>query len=245
MSMVSHGQAHLAKNLLGDLKRLAADVDILITSNIPEREAITSTGPNLRILENSSVKGFGANHNAALKNADHAFFCVSNPDIRLHENPFIALRAAMNDPTVGLVAPIVTDPSGVPEDSARQFPTLTGLLKKAAGVSDGRLIVEGNAPVEVDWTAGMFMFVRAQAFKEIGGFDEDFFLYYEDVDICVRLWKAGWKVAVVPTISVVHEAQRSSHRDLRFARRHFASLARYMVKHIGRLPNVGSPASRG
>ncbi|SCB42630.1 hypothetical protein GA0061098_1009152 [Bradyrhizobium shewense] len=237
LSIVSHGQSHLANNLLGDLERLASDVDILLTSNIKERAPIL-TLPNLRVIENTEIKGFGANHNAAFELSEHAFFCISNPDIRLLNDPFAALRETMNDPSVGLIAPLVTDRFGAPEDSAREFPTPFGLLKKAVGAGDGRLIVTGNSPVTVDWTAGMFMFFRAEAFRQVGGFDENFFLYYEDVDICVRLWQAGWKIAVNPTISVIHEAQRSSHRNIRYARRHLTSVLRYLLKHTGRLPKT-------
>lgn len=244
VSIVSHDQAHLANNLLNDLQRLAADVDVLVTSNVPEREPINRSLPNLQVAENARVRGFGANHNAAFEMTKHAFFCVTNPDIRLQEDPFVALRETMNDPSVGLVAPLVTDPFGRSEDSAREFPTPFGLLKKLAGLSDGRLAVTGDAPVAVDWAAGMFMFFRAEAFRQIGGFDQDFFLYYEDVDICARLWHAGWRVVVNPTISIIHEAQRSSHKDVRYARLHSASFCRYWLKHIGRLPEASSEAKR-
>lgn len=238
ISIVSHGQSRLANNLLSDLRRLTSDVDVLLTSNIAERGPIL-TIPNLRVVENAEVKGFGANHNAAFELSEHSYFCVSNPDIRLQEDPFAALRDTMNDPSVGLVAPLITDHFGTPEDSAREFPTPFALLKKAVGLGDGRLIVTGDSSATtVDWTAGMFMFFRAEAFKQIGGFDENFFLYYEDVDVCARLWQAGWKVAVNPTVSVIHEAQRSSHRDLRYARRHLASVLRYFLKHTGRLPKT-------
>jgi N-acetylglucosaminyl-diphospho-decaprenol L-rhamnosyltransferase len=239
ISIVSHGQARLANSLLGDLARHADDTTILVTSNISEPEPVRSDIPNVAVMLNTTVKGFGANHNAAFAHCDSPFFCVSNPDIRIPSGPFGRLEAAMAaDPAIGLIAPVVTNPAGQPEDSARTFPTLITLGKKALGLGDGRISVTGDNPVAVDWVGGMFMVFRADAFTQIGGFDENFFLYYEDVDICARLWKKGWKVMVHPGAAVVHDAQRSSHYNLRYARFHGASLTRYLIKHTGRLPSI-------
>jgi GT2 family glycosyltransferase len=82
------------------------------------------------------------------------------------------------------------------------------------------------------------MLFRSEAFADVGGFDERFFLYYEDVDICARLWNAGWKVVLQPSVSVVHDARRSSHRDLRYASLHARSMMLYFSKHLGRLPDI-------
>jgi hypothetical protein len=82
----------------------------------------------------------------------------------------------------------------------------------------------------------MFMLFRAEAFQDIGGFNEEFFLYYEDVDICARLWKAGWKVVLHPGVSVIHDAQRASRHNPRHMAWHLSSMARYFWKHSGRLP---------
>jgi N-acetylglucosaminyl-diphospho-decaprenol L-rhamnosyltransferase len=86
--------------------------------------------------------------------------------------------------------------------------------------------------------AGMFLLFRAEAFRDVGGFDAKFHLYYEDVDICARLWKSGWKVMCDPGVTVVHEAQRASRHNFRYMRWHAASMARYFGKHLGRLPLV-------
>lgn len=80
------------------------------------------------------------------------------------------------------------------------------------------------------------MLFRAEAFRDVGGFDGAFFLYYEDVDICARLWQAGWKVIYHPGISIIHDARRSSRRDPHYMRWHAASMLRYLWKHYGRLP---------
>lgn len=242
LSVVSHAQAPLAHLLLSDLAGHATQPDrLLLTSNVPEPVPWRLQPETADILTNAHPLGFGGNHNQAFQRCSEDFFCVVNPDIRLPHDPFPALLAAMADPGVGLIAPLVVSPEGTAEDSARRFPTLASLLRKAAGGPDGRYHIHPSPaaqPVPVDWAAGMFLLFRASAFRDVGGFDDKFHLYYEDVDICARLWKAGWKVAVSPQIAVVHAAQRTSRRHPLYMSWHARSMARYFSKHWGRLPDT-------
>lgn len=237
VSIVSHGQGTIASLLLDDLGRNHAGVDVILTKNIPEEPPAPVSRYPLSEIENPVPKGFAANHNQAFKRCHSDFFCVANPDIRLSANPFDHLMTVMNDARVGLVAPLIINPEGTVEDSARYFPTPLGLFEKAMGKGDGRFPIDPNRPSAVDWTAGMFMFFRSEAFADVGGFDEGFFLYYEDVDICARLWKAGWKVIVQPTVSVIHDARRASHSNPKYMRWHVSSMMRYFAKHLGRTPH--------
>jgi hypothetical protein len=82
----------------------------------------------------------------------------------------------------------------------------------------------------------MFMLFQSKTFREIGGFDERYFLYYEDADICTRLWRQGRPVMIVPEAEVIHDAQRRSHRNLRYLKWHLGSMARYLWRYAGRLP---------
>ncbi|RXT28468.1 glycosyl transferase [Rhizobium leguminosarum] len=238
VSIVSHGQGKIANLLLDDLDSRCSGLNVVLTKNIPEELPIQDRQYPLLQIENPSPKGFAANHNQAFRHCDSGLFCVANPDIRLQADPFGHLKAAMGDPRVGLVAPLIVNPGGTIEDSARYFPTLFSLLRKALGKGDGRFPIDPNRPSAVDWTAGMFMLFRSEAFADVGGFDEGFFLYYEDVDICARLWKAGWKVILLPTVSVVHDARRASHTNPKYMRWHVSSMIRYFTKHLGRTPDI-------
>lgn len=239
LSVVSHQQGGLVNTLLGDVERYASNLDVLVTCNIPEQATIHSERlHNYRQIDNANAQGFAANHNAAFQHCDSPYFCVANPDIRLINDPFPELIACMDDPEVGLVAPRVIDPAGNWEDSARYFPTPANLTAKLLHLDEGRYPVVGEAPKAVDWVAGMFMLFRADAFRDVGGFDDGFFLYYEDVDVCARLWKAGWKVMLHPGASVIHAAQRASRKNPRYMAWHLSSMARYFAKHLGRLPRI-------
>lgn len=239
LSMVSHGQAQLANHFLQDLAATPEVNELVVTENIPDAPLLPPAGLTVRARHNPSPMGFAGNHNQAFEGCAQPFYCVANPDIRLLANPFPGLLAAMQDPTVGLVAPLVLGPAGQPEDNARRFPTPWNLALKFAGVDDGRYhLAPRSAARPVEWVAGMFLLFRTEAFRDVGGFDAKFHLYYEDVDICARLWKSGWKVICDPGVTVVHEAQRASRHDFRYMRWHAASMARYFGKHLGRLPPV-------
>jgi N-acetylglucosaminyl-diphospho-decaprenol L-rhamnosyltransferase len=247
ISIVSHGQAHLAQQLIEDLVRGPAPSSVRLTHNISDNLPELPTFPGLISHVNNDPLGFAANHNAAFKHSRQPFFAVVNPDIRLTSDPFPALLRCMDDPEVGLVAPVVLNPLGSVEDSVRRYPTPAQLLSKSIGKDDGRYHLTPDPlglAQPVEWVAGMFMLFRAEAFRDLGGFDEKFHLYYEDVDICARLWQAGWKVVVSPQATVVHDAQRASRHNLKYMAWHAASMTRYFYKHYGRLPEVPSSAGK-
>nr|WP_232522248.1 glycosyltransferase family 2 protein [Sulfuriferula plumbiphila] len=235
-------QEALVGALLEDLGRIShRSLQVLVTLNLPERlgwQPEDFSFP-VTVLHNDKPRGFGTNHNAAFGQCDTPHFCIINPDIRLETNPFPALLACLNDRNVAAVAPIVFNPQGKIEDSVRHFPSPFGLITKALDLDGSCYPIEpGTAPFAADWVGGMFMLFRATDFAAVGGFDEGFFLYYEDVDICARLWKRGRRVMACPQASVVHDARRASRRDLRYMRWHLSSMGRYFRKHLFRLPAV-------
>ncbi|MEF3168620.1 MAG: glycosyltransferase [Deltaproteobacteria bacterium] len=241
VSIVSHGHTSLLPGLMEDLSRCPEIAEIILTRNIPEPDPGRVLSKRLTVIDNTRPKGFGANHNAAFQRARTPFFLVLNPDVRLCNNPFPVLLSCMNDERVGLCAPAVMSPSGSLEDSARRFPSLRDLAMKACGIHDGRLRFSlGDPPLSVPWVAGMFMLVRGKDFGSLRGFDEGFYLYYEDVDLCARLWRSGRRVMLCPEACVVHAARRASRRDPRHMRWHAASMARYFLKHALRpgLPHL-------
>ena len=185
LSVVSHRQNALVNQLLADLARVCPErVTLVITENVPDETGLVVPLPAVRIV-NSEVKGFGANHNAAFKHCTTPYFCVANPDIRLPADPFPPLVESLEHAAVA--GPLVRSPDGKVEDSARRFPTAGSLLKKLLVEKRRPDYAVGAGPQRVDWVAGMFMLFRREAFEAVGGFDEAYFLYYEDVDICRRL----------------------------------------------------------
>jgi GT2 family glycosyltransferase len=119
--------------------------------------------------------------------------------------------------------------SGDLEVTARRFPSPFKLLAKLSGVGwaqDYRLDAQYVYP---DWVGGMFMLFPREVFAQLRGFDERYFLYYEDVDICARLKLLGFQTALCPRISVTHHARRQSHREFRYLRWHLRSIVRFFL----------------
>ena len=239
VSIITHGHSAMVAPLLYDLMQCPEVTRVVLTHNVPEAAVAIpeALAAKLISLDNPVPKGFGANHNAAFRYCQTTYFCVLNPDIRLHTNPFPALLAVLKKTNAGAVAPISVNAQGVIEDSVRHFPRPHSLAAKAFRLADGRYRSKpGAESFAADWVSGMFMLFRSTDFKAVHGFDEKYFLYYEDVDICARLWKAHRRVFACPQVTVVHNAQRASRRDLRHLRWHLLSMARYFHKHLFRLP---------
>lgn len=236
VSLVSHGHGAMVWRLVNQLMVCPEVSQIIVTLNIPETVPDGLDGKVL-LVQNERPKGFGENHNAAFPLANGEFYCVINPDVELVENTFAALMAALRDPTIGLVAPLVVGSSGFPEDSMRRFLSPWSMMKRVLGLDSGAyLLRQGGAVLTPDWVAGMFMLFRSKAYAKVGGFDERYFMYCEDADICTRLWKAGYKVLGCLSVSVIHNAQRASHRSFKHLSWHVRSMARYFLSHSFALP---------
>ena len=208
ISIVSHNQASLVQLLLSDLKAQCNTypLKVTITLNLPEKLnfKLSDYPFPTTVIENESPKGFSANHNQAFKRSDESFFCVMNPDIRIHTDPFPALLLGLQNASIGLVAPLIIGEHGLVEDD----------------------------PIFPDWVGGMFMLFPRAVFEKLGGFNERFFLYYEDVDLCARLRLLGYEVALYPRAQVNHDARRSSHASFKYFKWHLSSMLRFFCSVV-------------
>lgn len=227
LSVVSHGHGPLLTQLLRELDALESlrGAIVLVTLNIRESapKPVDYRNIDLMVLENAQPRGFGANHNAAFRECRTPWFVVINPDLRIPEghDPFRELlRQAENDDEVALVVPLVVNSSGDVEDSVRSNLTPQAVLRRRLRPSKTGV----DSASGFRWYAGMCMAFRAAAYRAVHGFDERYFLYCEDYDICARLHLAGYKLKQVPGSRVVHDAQRDSHRSFKHFKWHMQSL---------------------
>jgi hypothetical protein len=236
ISIVSHRQGALVGGLFEDLRRVAPSLDavVALTLNVPEALPFEPSAQPfaVKLIENQEPRGYSSNHNAAFRASKSSYFCVLNPDIRFQEAPFPALARLLNRERVGVAAPLVVDERGDIEDSARRVPTPWSILAKAVVRSVKLEYPIGSDVFYPDWAAGMFLALRSDLFEQLGGFDERYFLYYEDVDLCCRVRLAGFRVAVDPTVRVVHAARRESHRNLGYMGKHLASMTRFFLSPV-------------
>lgn len=227
ISVVSHGHG---AQLIALMRRLEAlsflyVEHVILTINVPEPDLISETNSQqwhfrLTVVQNIQPKGFGANHNAALNHCNSEYFCILNPDLDFDIDPFPSLISSFNDPMVGCAFPVQLDEDGQIQDYARALPSPLALLARYLWVG-----ARMKPTVKPDWVNGAFMLFRAEIFRSLNGFDERYFMYCEDVDICMRLQLAGLKLAQSDT-RVVHAAQRNTRNNLKHFAWHVVSLVR-------------------
>ncbi|CAG2158756.1 glycosyltransferase [Cupriavidus numazuensis] len=233
VSVISHGQGELILPLLQQLSSIAKvlPLRVIVTENMPGTGgALVPLGEGLydQLIANPQPKGFGANHNAAFERCVTPFFCVINPDIRLDGEPFSGLCEVLRA-APGIAAPCVMNSAGSLEDSARRVPTPARLWRRAVcGKRQADYVPHGGV-VTVDWVAGMLMMFDTDVFRRLGGFDDRFHMYCEDVDVCLRAHLAGFSVQWATGVRVVHDAQRESHRKWKYRAWHVESMARLLL----------------
>lgn len=222
VSVVSHGHGHHVQRLLTELAREGGGIvsRVVLTLNLPEDVPDPPEGGwpfVLDVRRNGCPEGFGRNHNRALSGATEAFVCVLNPDVGLAGGaPFNALAVQAAQPGVGCSYPQQVDERGALQDSERELPTPLALWRRR---------VLGRREARVDWVNAACLVLPLAVWQSLGGFDEGYFMYCEDVDLCLRLRQAGWTLACAP-VRVVHAGQRASHRRWAHLRWHVASLLR-------------------
>ena len=231
ISIVSHGQGSLIKNLLADIELgIGVTCEIIVTLNIPENESflVDCKKYPLKVIRNYDPKGFGENHNQAFTQSCGKFFAVVNPDIRLERFDINPLLAEFSDSTIGVVSPAVFSGDGVLQDNARKFPTFSTLFFRKFGIVMSDYFYKDVA-LDVEWVAGMFMVFSRRSFGLVGGFDKRYFMYMEDADICRRLSQCGLRVLLLPSLQVIHDARRASRHNFRHFIWHCMSAARFFL----------------
>jgi len=219
VSIVSHGQLELIRPLLAQLDRwcAASIARVLLTINIPEADALAGArwGFPLERIDNASPQGFGANHNRAFSRCDTPWFLVLNPDIRLDADVLAPLLAQAQARS-GLLTPRILEPGKTAPEPHRAIITPLEIVTRNR--------VAYAPPSAPAWIPGLFMLFRSEAYAQIGGFDERFFMYGEDFDICARTQLAGWSLQVGEDLLARHDAQRASHASGKHLYWHITSL---------------------
>jgi len=187
-------------------------------------QAAVERYPNVRLIDMGANLGYGTAVNRAVAQLDDDdWMIVANPDVQWGPGSIDALlSAAVRWPRAGALGPLVRDPDGSVYPSARHLPSLVrGSMHAVLGPFWKRnpwttaYRQERFEPTErpVGWLSGSCLLVRRSAFSQIGGFDERYFMYMEDVDLGDRLGKAGWLSVYVPSAEVLHHKGHSTGHD--------------------------------
>lgn len=191
------------------LDSLPPEVEVVVVDNGSSDDTVSRIRAHQRpvyLIENTVNLGFGAACNLAVRHASGAFYLLLNPDAELRPHALERMQEALVErPELGCLGPSIRDANGRLELSWGSAPTLLNEWRRRDEHHGRRPMPD--LPFEltsVDWISGACMMLRAEAWEAVDGFDANYFLYFEDVDLCRRLSVLGWGVALLPSAEVTH-----------------------------------------
>jgi N-acetylglucosaminyl-diphospho-decaprenol L-rhamnosyltransferase len=244
-----HELALALRSVQADCARIAWEAVVVDNASTDGSAAVVETFPQATLIRNATNVGFGRAVNQAVVASKAPLLLLLNPDCQLAVGAAAAMRAALDaDAACAIVGPRILDPDGAVQGSARGDPDmLTGLFGRTGALRNllpflpaarRNVVVEeavriGTSSVVVDWLSGACLLVRREAFLAAGGFDERFFMYWEDADLCRRLRGQGYSIRYVPGATAVHKVGQSSRTARRSSIRAFHQSAYlYYATHV-------------
>jgi GT2 family glycosyltransferase len=246
--VVNYNAGDYLPRCLGSVVQASGEVtlDVVVVDNASRDDSIRRAKeehPAIRLIENHVNRGFAAAANQGISATEAPYVLLLNPDAEVTGGTLASfVKVAEERSGAGVLGPLVLDPDGGIQPSARKVP---GLLESLVHAFLGPFAPNNPwsrrytmadwdraSEREVEWISGSAMLLRRAALEAVGVFDEGYFMYVEDVDLCTRFRKAGWKVLFTPEITVTHVVGVSARgQTRRMAREHSRSIYRYFAKH--------------
>ncbi|MGZ4333815.1 MAG: glycosyltransferase family 2 protein, partial [Gaiellaceae bacterium] len=213
ISLVNANSRELLLACLESLQGVEAEVVVLDNaSEDGSAAAVRERFPAVRVIEQAHRAGFGANNNTVIRATSGRYVFLLNADTTSDDWGLDRMVAHLDaNPRVAALGPRLVHPDGRQQASAWRFPT-PGVAARGL-LTLGRLFVvqsTGEVARDVDWATAAALLVRREALDDVGVFDEEFFMYSEETDLCLRLRRAGWRIQYFPSVTVVHHQPWSS-----------------------------------
>jgi len=211
-------------------------------------ELIRREYPRVKVIENGKNLRFAKGNNVGIEASEGEYVLILNPDTIIHEGAFDGLvRYADKHPEAGAFGCRVLNADGSYQGCIRPFPTLHGEWARALGMkwlahfsewftADEYVKWKGETERTVGYPAGCCLLVRSELLRRVGAFDPQFFYYYEETDLCRRIWDAGYPVLYTPSVSITHLGGASTNKKfppIGFAIDQQVTRYLYFYKHFG------------
>lgn len=248
--IVNYNVKEFLANCLQSVQKASKSIstEIFVVDNNSSDSSISFLKPRFRdvtFIENDENLGFGKANNQAIKKASGKYTLILNPDTLLQEDTLQILIEHMDqNENCGACGCKILNPDGTfAPESRRSIPTVSAAIYKAIGLAT--LFPENkhfsayyqgwkdeNEGGQVPVLSGSFMFFRTSCLKEVGGFDERFFMYGEDIDLCYRVTEAGWEIHYVPKTSIIHyKGESTKKNELTYNRVFNDAIYKFFDKH--------------
>ena len=255
--IVNYNVKEFLQNLLHSAEKASSRIskEIIVIDNASDDgsvDIIKQKFPTVKLIENKNNIGFGSANNQGLKIAQGKYILFINPDCIVSENTFDKMISFFNEhPDCGLAGCKILNSDGSLQLACRRsFPGPWTSFTKVTGLSNlfpgSRIFarynltyLDENKTHEVDAVSGSFMMIKRDAYEKVGGFDDQFFMYGEDLDLCYRVQKAGFKVYYVPDTQIIHYKGESTKRsNLDETKLFYDAMHKFVKKHLSSFPIV-------
>ena len=249
VSIVAYNDEEDVKNAVESILRWTPDfisMTIYIVDNSTKENTLKELEKKSNVVYISTGKnlGFGGGHNVIIDKLDSKYHAIVNPDILLKEDAFSKIVSFMDETNCGMCVPRITDEEGnllkvyrrevtVFDMFIRMF--IKGGLKKRRAYHTMQ-DMDYSKPFNVPFAQGSFLVIKTDLFKKLKGFDERFFLYMEDADLCKRVNNVS-NLLYFPGTSVIHKWEKGSHKNLALFKLHVSSMVKYFLKWRRSLSN--------
>ena len=252
---INHGHGDMLRKAVESLytSTVGQPFAMFVVNNLPDPAStawLAQAYPGVRVIDNPEPQGFARNINQVIQRHPHfEYYLLLNPDVICLPGMLERLLTAMAEyAAVGVAAPQLLDFDGGIQPSRRRFASFRVLMARALhldalfphlpAVDHYLMTQEEFADLStVDWVTGAVMLLRKAALDEVGLLDERFFLYFEDEDLCCRMWGAGWQVVYVPTAQAYHAHLAEGRKKIlsKANRQHLLSAFKMLIKYRGKI----------
>lgn len=236
--IINFNTKELTRNCLNSILAncRVGDYEIIVVDNNSTDGSVemlkSKYGGKIKLIVNQGNAGFGPANNQAARMVQGKYLFFLNSDTIIKKDILIPIKRMFNNKDrIGIIAPkLLLDNENEQEYAHGKFPTLFSIIYEKFKAPE---LVKSSIPFAVDWVSGAALIIRRSIFNKINGFDENFFMYFEDMDLCKRVKELGYQIIVYPKVFIVHLGGKSISK---FAKRkiyYYQSQDYFYKKHFG------------